>query len=116
MTATNSFITAPVVERLGVDELIATDPEEVGGRFTGRIAGTPNFQHGKVTRLRHWIAARGAPIEHITFYSDSRNDLPLLEVADTAVAVDPDTVLAAEAARRGWPIISLRHGSPPSSG
>jgi HAD superfamily hydrolase (TIGR01490 family) len=112
MTATNSFITAPVAARLGVDELIATDPEEIDGRFTGRIAGTPNFQHGKVERLAQWRASRSEPIQHITFYSDSRNDLPLLEVADTAVAVDPDAVLAAEAARRGWPIISLRHGGP----
>lgn len=108
MTATNSFITAPVAARLGVDELIATDPEEIDGRFTGRIAGTPNFQHGKVERLAQWRANRGETVDHITFYSDSRNDLPLLEVADTAVAVDPDEVLAAEAARRGWPIISLR--------
>lgn len=112
MTATNAFITAPVAERLGVHELIATDPEEHEGRFTGRIAGTPNFQQGKVTRLAQWKAARQTPVEHITFYSDSRNDLPLLEVADTAIAVDPDEVLAAEAARRGWPIISLRQPAP----
>lgn len=111
MTATNSFITSPVAARLGVDGLIATDPEEVDGRFTGRIAGTPNFQRGKVERLQQWRATRAEPIEHIYFYSDSRNDLPLLDVADTAIAVDPDEVLREEATRRRWPIISLR--APP---
>ena len=108
MTATNRFITEPIAERLGVHHLIATDPEEQDGRFTGRIAGTPNFQGGKVTRLGQWLAAQGIDAAHVTFYSDSRNDLPLLEVADTAVAVDPDDVLRATAEARGWPVISLR--------
>ena len=108
MTATNRFITEPIAERLGVDHLIATDPEEHQGRFTGRIAGTPNFQAGKVTRLQQWRSSRGIDQAHVTFYSDSRNDLPLLEAADNAVAVDPDTVLEATARSRGWPVISLR--------
>ncbi|ULQ45225.1 HAD-IB family hydrolase [Flagellatimonas centrodinii] len=108
MTATNRFITEPIAARLGVDHLIATDPEEIDGRFTGRIAGTPNFQHGKVTRLAAWRQTQAEAADHVTFYSDSRNDLPLLEVADQAVAVDPDEVLRAEAEGRGWPIISLR--------
>lgn len=107
-TATNSFITAPVAQRLGVDALIATDPEQVDGRFTGRVAGTPNFQHGKVIRLSEWRDQQTQKFSHLTFYSDSHNDLPLLEAADVAVAIDPDPVLAAEARQRGWLIRSLR--------
>lgn len=107
-TATNHFITEPIAALLGVDTLIATDAEWRDGRFTGRIAGTPNFQQGKVTRLAQWRAAQPQAFTHITFYSDSRNDLPLLEAADVAVAVDPDEVLRQEAQRRGWPVISLR--------
>ncbi len=108
MTATNSFITAPIAERLGVDALIATDPEEVDGRFTGRLQGVANFQHGKVIRLAQWREDHPQTFTHVTFYSDSRNDLPLLEAADTAIAIDPDPVLKAEAAQRGWPVRSLR--------
>lgn len=110
-TATNRFITEPIAELLGVPHLIATDPEMREGRYTGRLAGTANFQHGKVERLQAWRATQ-PPFAHSSFYSDSRNDLPLLMAADTAVAVDPDEVLRAEAQRRGWPIISLR--TPPA--
>lgn len=107
-TATNRFVTEPIAELLGVDALIATDPEMQGGRYTGRVAGVPNFQGGKVQRLAQWRAEQPERFEHLTCYSDSRNDLPLLEAADVAVAVDPDPVLHAEALRRGWPVISLR--------
>jgi len=107
-TATNRFITEPIAALLGVDTLIATDPETVGGRFTGRIAGTPNFQDGKPQRLRAWIAESPQAISGMSCYSDSRNDLPLLEMADAPVAVDPDPVLRSEAERRGWSVISLR--------
>lgn len=107
-TATNRFISEPIAEMLGVDTLIATDPEIAHGRYTGRIAGIANFNEGKVQRLEDWMASQKLSTAHITFYSDSRNDLPLLERADVAVAVDPDEVLVAEAARRGWPVISLR--------
>ena len=110
MTATNRYITAPIAERLGVDALIATDPEEIDGRFTGRISGVPNFQQGKVIRLAQWREDHPQTFEHVTFYSDSRNDLPLLEAADLAVAIDPDPVLKLEAEQRGWPIRSLRGG------
>lgn len=108
MTATNRFITAPIAERLGVDALIATDPEEVDGQFTGRLSGVANFQHGKVIRLAQWREDHPQTFDHVTFYSDSRNDLPLLEAADVAVAIDPDPVLKLEAEQRGWPIRSLR--------
>ncbi len=107
-TATNRFVVEPIAELLGVNHLIATDPENVDGRYTGRIAGTPNFQGGKVTRLRQWIADAAQPVEHMSAYSDSHNDLPLLEMANRAVAVDPDATLRAAAQSRGWDVISLR--------
>lgn len=109
MTATNRFITEPIASLLGVNTLIATDPELVDGRYTGRLSGTPNFREGKVLRLEQWMRDRGIAVAHISFYSDSHNDLPLLLRADVAIAVDPDDILDAEARRRGWPVISLRH-------
>ena len=108
MTATNRFITEPIAALLGIADLIATDPEMKDGRYTGRVAGIPNFQDGKVQRLELWLAQQADPFAHVYFYSDSRNDIPLLLKADTAVAVDADEVLLAEAAQRGWPVISLR--------
>jgi len=111
ITATNSFVTAPIAREFGIRHLIATEPERAGGRFTGRVAGTPCFREGKIERVRDWLEARGTPLEvfaQSTFYSDSQNDLPLLSLVKQPVAVDPDAVLAAEAARRGWPVISLR--------
>ena len=107
-SATNRFVTEPIAQLLGIDHLIATDPEMKDGRYTGRLAGTANFQGGKVVRLQQWRAAQTQKYEHLTCYSDSRNDIPLLEMADIAVAVDPDATLKAEATRRGWPVISLR--------
>lgn len=107
-TATNSFVTAPIAELLGVPHLLATEPEMQHGRFTGRLAGEANFQQGKVKRLHGWLAAQPQRFAHLSCYSDSRNDLPLLEMADHAVAVDPDEVLRQTAEQRGWPVISLR--------
>lgn len=107
-TATIRFIVEPIAELLGVDELIATDPEIVDGRYTGRLHGIPNFQGGKVARLREWIAGQSGPCRHMSCYSDSHNDIPLLELADQAVAVDPDPVLKSVAEHRGWQVISLR--------
>lgn len=107
-TATNRFITEPIAELLGVDVLIATDPEFVDGRYTGELSGTPNFREGKVTRLKAWLAEQPAPPERISCYSDSHNDLPLLLLADSPVAVDPDDRLRQTAEQRGWPVISLR--------
>jgi HAD superfamily hydrolase (TIGR01490 family) len=111
MTATNRFITDPIARLLGIDTLIATEPERIDGRYTGRLAGIPNFREGKVRRLEQWLEENDAKASHVTFYSDSHNDLPLLLRADAPVAVDPDERLAAEAALRGWPVISLR-GEP----
>lgn len=115
MTATNHFVTEPIARLLDVDVLIATDPELVDGRYTGRIAGTPNFREGKVTRLEQWMREQGITTADINFYSDSHNDLPLLLRADRPVAVDPDDRLREEAQRRGWPVISLR-GAPLAAG
>lgn len=107
-TATGRFITEPIAELLGVDALLATDPEIIDGRYTGRIAGTPNFQAGKVERLRQWLGAQPQPYTHLAGYSDSHNDIPLLSQMHEATAVDPDPALRAAAAERGWPVISLR--------
>jgi HAD superfamily hydrolase (TIGR01490 family) len=108
ITATNSFVTRPIAQWLGVDDIIATEPEFDGRRFTGRITGTPSFREGKVTRLREWLARNQYSLQGSWFYSDSQNDLPLLELVDNPVAVDPDDTLRAEAIRRGWQVISLR--------
>lgn len=110
ITATNSFVTAPIVRELGIEHLIATEPEEGGGEFTGAVRGVPCFREGKVVRLEAWLASRGTSLgafEKSWFYSDSLNDLPLLERVTHPVAVDPDDTLRAHAARSGWPIITL---------
>lgn len=112
ITATNSFITEPIAELLGVDALLATEPEQISGRYTGRIKGTPCYREGKQVRLKGWLAAQPESYSHMTFYSDSHNDLPLLRTVQQPVAVDPDDVLRAEAERRGWRIISLREAPP----
>jgi HAD superfamily hydrolase (TIGR01490 family) len=115
ITATNSFVTAPIAREFGIEHLIATEPERREGRFTGRVAGTPCFRAGKLARLDQWLAGLGRRLgdfEASTCYSDSHNDLPLLERVTRPVAVDPDETLAREAERRGWERISLRISSP----
>jgi HAD superfamily hydrolase (TIGR01490 family) len=111
VTATNSFVTAPIARAFGVPHLVATEPEMKDGRYTGRVAGTPCFREGKVARVEAWLAGQGRALGDFPrsgFYSDSMNDLPLLERVSHPVAVDPDERLGAEARRRGWPVISLR--------
>lgn len=110
ITATNRFVTAPIAEALGVDVLIATDPEMIEGRYTGRVSGIPTFQHGKVERLNTWMTDNQRNLRGSWFYSDSHNDLPLLEMVDHPVAVDPDETLINHAQLKGWPIITLRKG------
>lgn len=107
-TSTNRFVVAPIAALLGVDDVLATEPEVIDGRYTGTTTDLPNFQAGKVTRLRRWMAAQSQAFAQIHAYSDSHNDLPLLEAADWPTAVDPDDRLRATAQQRGWPIISLR--------
>ncbi|BCB26654.1 haloacid dehalogenase [Sulfurimicrobium lacus] len=111
VTATNSFVTRPIAQEFGVEHLIATEPEQVNGEFTGKVSGTPSFREGKITRLDAWLASRGVQWGDVTeshFYSDSLNDLPLLQRVSHPVAVDPDPTLKAHAERHGWPILSLR--------
>ena len=111
VTATNSFVTAPIAREFGVAHLIATDPEEKDGEFTGNVAGVPSFRDGKVLRMEHWLAAHGwnwGSFGETWFYSDSLNDLPLLSKVKHPVAVDPDATLRAHAETQGWAVISLR--------
>ncbi len=111
ITATNSFVTAPIAAHLGVPHLIATEPEQTDGEFTGRVRGTPSFKDGKVVRLEQWLAGQGKTWDDVAeswFYSDSLNDLPLLARVHHPVAVDPDATLKAHAGQHGWPVMSLR--------
>lgn len=111
ITATNSFVTAPIAKSFGIEHLIATDLEEVDGRFTGRPRGTPSFREGKVTRLEEWLTARNTRLGAFSkswFYSDSANDIPLLEHVTHPIAVDPDDRLAQTARDRGWTILKLK--------
>ena len=108
ITATNRFITGPIAERLGVDDLIAVEPEMVDGRYTGRVDGVPSYREGKVIRLQAWLEAQDITMDGAWFYSDSHNDLPLLEKVDHPVAVDPDDTLRKVAEERHWRIMSLR--------
>lgn len=110
ITATNRFVTEPIAQALGVDELIATDPEFIDNRYTGNVSGIPSFREGKVQRLEQWLGQRGANLASSWFYSDSHNDLPLLEMVTHPFAVDPDQTLAQHAATVGWPILTLRQG------
>ena len=111
ITATNSFVTAPIAREFGVEHLIATEPEQIDGHYTGKVTGIPCFREHKITRLELWLADRNLLWEDIGmswFYSDSLNDLPLLQKVDFPVAVDPDPTLEAHAGIAGWPVISLR--------
>jgi HAD superfamily hydrolase (TIGR01490 family) len=111
VTATNSFVTAPIAKAFGIDHLIATEPEIHEGEFTGSVVGTPSFREGKITRLHAWLAQRGQKLSDFStsyFYSDSLNDIPLLELVTHPVAVDPDQKLKQFALQRAWPVISLR--------
>ena len=107
ITATNSFITQPIANHFGIQHLIATEPQVIDGKYTTKIAGTPCFQEGKVTRLHQWMEANNADLNGSYLYSDSMNDLPLLEAVDTPIAVQPDDTLKAIAEERGWAVITL---------
>lgn len=107
ITATNSFVTRPIAELLGVHHLLATEPEVKNGQYTGRVQGTPCFKEGKVERLHQWLKANNRSLAGSWFYSDSHNDLPLLKEVDHPVAVNPDDTLRTEAEKRRWPIIKL---------
>lgn len=108
ITATNLFITAPIAEELGIKNILATEPELINNRYTGKVFGTPCFREGKVERLTDWLKETGGNLADSCFYSDSHNDLPLLEMVKKPIAVDPDETLRSHAEMKGWNIISLR--------
>ena len=111
VTATNSFVTGPIAREFGIPHLIATVPAQEGGRFTGKPRGTPSFREGKILRVEQWLESLGLcwqSFERSWFYSDSHNDLSLLEKVSQPVAVDPDDTLRAHAEAAGWTILSLR--------
>ena len=114
ITATNSFVTRPIVESFGIEHLIATEPATIDNdplaNYTGQVKGIPNFREGKVLNLHTWLAAQNLSFDqmpHSYFYSDSMNDLPLLEEVSNPVATNPDERLRNEAHRRDWPILEL---------
>ncbi|MCU7946008.1 MAG: HAD-IB family hydrolase, partial [Candidatus Thiodiazotropha sp. (ex Cardiolucina cf. quadrata)] len=109
ITATNSFITTPIAQKFGIDNIIATEPEVLDGHYTGEVAGEPSFRDGKVNRLYSWLKEQQQDLRGSFFYSDSHNDLPLLESVENPVAVDPDETLTKIATERNWPILQL-HG------
>lgn len=108
ITATNSFITGPIARHFCIDHLLATEPEQINGVYTGNVTGSPCYREGKVERLGLWLQDRHETLAGSFFYSDSHNDLPLLSQVSNPVAVDPDDTLAAHARIAGWPVLSLR--------
>jgi HAD superfamily hydrolase (TIGR01490 family) len=111
VTATNDAVTRPICALLGIPTLIATELErDDAGRITGRVHGTPSFREGKVERVQDWLAARGATLAGASashFYSDSANDIPLLEAVTHPVATNPSAGLERHARERGWPVLRL---------
>lgn len=108
ITATNRFVTEPISKLFGINNLLATDPEKTDTGYTGKVEGTPCFQEGKIERINTWLKESGESMNGSIFYSDSHNDIPLLEKVDHPFAVDPDEKLHTHATNSGWPIISLR--------
>ncbi len=114
ITATNRFVTEPIAKLYGIEHLLATTPEFIDGRYTGNFSGTPCFQDGKVALLKDWLTSSEETLANSWFYSDSHNDLPLLNRVQNPVAVDPDEKLKAYAEQSNWPIISLRNAHCPT--
>ncbi len=111
VTATNEFVTRPIADAFGVPDLIAVKlVRDAQGRVTGEIDGVPSFREGKITRVAQWLEERGQALtdfDRVSFYSDSPNDLPLLEQATDPVATNPSPALQAEAELRGWRLLNL---------
>ena len=108
MTASNSFVTAPIAKKYGINQMLATEPEIKAGRYTGGVSGIPCFQSGKVDKLMPWLQKNEETLTGTTFYSDSHNDLPLLELVDNPVAVNADKILTKIAEKKGWEILNWR--------
>lgn len=108
ITATNRFITQPIGEAFGIPQVLATEPEKIDGRYTGKVLGVPCYKEGKITRYQAWLAQQNKCFDKVTFYSDSHNDLPLLSIVDVPIVVDADAKLLAHAQEKGWQILSLR--------
>ncbi len=108
ITATNTFVTAPIAQYFDIEHLIGVDPKIVDGRYTTEVEGTPSFKEGKVIRLNEWLEKNHQTMKGSTFYSDSHNDVSLLELVETPIAVDPDEQLEQIANDRGWQVISLK--------
>jgi len=107
ITATNDFVTRPIADLFDIDELIATNAECINGQYTGNVSGTPSYQEGKVTRLHSWLTETDNNLRDSWFYTDSYNDLPLLQEVDNPVAINPDPRLAKYAKQSGWQILNL---------
>ena len=108
MTASNSFVTAPIAKKYGINQMLATEPEIKAGRYTGGVSGIPCFQSGKVDKLMPWLQKNEETLTGSTFYSDSHNDLPLLELVDNPVAVNADKILTKIAEKKGWEVLNWR--------
>ena len=108
ITASNTFVTKPIVEMYGIEHLLATEPEFVSGRFTGKVSGIPCFQSGKIDNLMPWLEKNNENLIGSYFYSDSHNDLPLLELVDNPVAINGDPILMAAANENGWTNLDWR--------
>ena len=108
ITASNTFVTKPIVEMYGIEHLLATEPEFVSGRFTGKVSGIPCFQSGKIDNLMPWLEKNNENLIGSYFYSDSHNDLPLLELVDNPVAINGDPILLAAANENGWTNLDWR--------
>jgi HAD superfamily hydrolase (TIGR01490 family) len=108
ITASNTFVTAPIVKRYGINHLIATEPEIVSGRYTGKVSGIPCFKSGKIENLIPWLERNGESLKDSTFYSDSHNDILLLELVENAVVVNADAKLTLIARKKGWKIVDWR--------
>jgi HAD superfamily hydrolase (TIGR01490 family) len=109
ISATNLFVTAPIAELLGINQILSTEPEIIDHQYTGRYLGTPTFKEGKVTVLNEWLKNSTHSLNNSYFYSDSINDLPLLEQVSIPVAVNPDEKLSIVAQSRDWQILDLHH-------
>jgi len=110
VTATNEFVTTPIARAFSVDHLVATIPEIINNRYTGKVQGIPSFKEGKITRVKQWLHDQGLQFDDFSetwFYSDSINDLPLMEAVSHPVAVNPSPALRKHAQRHNWPVMDL---------